>query len=82
MALERRVIEADITRSYWGLGAGVFVAVICFAAASFMAYEGYALAGTLLGSLDLGTVIAIFVYGTVSRRSERQQRVKMLSGES
>lgn len=82
MALESRVVDADIKRSYWGLGAGFLIALAGLAASFFMVDRGNAVAGVVVGALDLGSIVATFVYGTVSRRSERQQRAKMLSGES
>ena len=82
MALESRVVDADIKRSNWGLGAGLVVALAGLFLAFLMVDRGNAVAGTVVGSLDLSGLVALFVYGTVSRRSERQQRVKMLSGES
>ena len=82
MALESRVVDADIKRSNWGLAAGFIVAVVGLVAAFLMVDRGNAVAGAVVASLDLVGLVAVFVYGTVSRRSERQQRAKMLSGES
>lgn len=82
MALESRVVDADIKRSNLGLGAGLLVALAGLSAAFLMVDRGNAWAGAVVGSLDLAGLVAVFVYGTVSRRSERQQRVKALSGES
>ena len=82
MALESRVVDADIKRSNWGLGAGLLVALAGIVAAFLMVDRGNAVAGAVVGSLDLVGLVAVFVYGTVSRRSERQQRAKMMSGES
>ena len=82
MELESRVVDADIKRANWGLVAGLIVALVGLVASFLMVDRGNAVAGVVVGSLDLGGLVAIFVYGTVSRRSERQQRVKMLSGES
>ena len=81
MSLESRVVDADIKRSYWGLGAGLIVALAGLAVSFFMVDRGNTVPGVVTGSLDLGGLVAIFVYGTVSRRSERKQRAKILSGE-
>jgi uncharacterized membrane protein len=82
MTLERQVIEADIKRANSGLVAGFIVALAGLSAAVFLVHEGNAAAGTILGGLDLVSLVAVFVYGTVSRRNERQQRARMMSGES
>jgi len=82
MALESRVVDADIKRSNLGLGGGLLVALAGLFASFLMVDRGNAVAGAVVASLDLAGLVAVFVYGTVSRRSERQQRVKALSGES
>ena len=82
MALESRVVDADIRRSNLGLGAGLLVALAGLFASFLMVDRGNAVAGAVLASIDLAGLVAVFVYGTVSRRSERQQRAKVLSGES
>jgi hypothetical protein len=82
MALESRVVDADIKRSNLGLGAGLLVALAGLFASFLMVDRGNAVAGAVVASLDLAGLVAVFVYGTVSRRSERQQRAKILSGES
>lgn len=82
MALESRVVDADIKRSNLGLGAGLLVALAGLFASFLMVDRGNAVAGAVVASLDLAGLVAVFVYGTVSRRSERQQRAKVLSGES
>jgi len=82
MALERAVVDADIKRSNRGLAAGLTVALAGLGASFLMVNSGHDTAGIVMGSLDLGSLVAVFVYGTVSRRSERQDRRKILSGES
>lgn len=82
MALESRVVDADIKRANWGLAAGFVVAIGGLVASCLMVIGGHEVAGLALGSVDLVSLVAVFVYGTVSRRSEREQRVKMMSGES
>jgi len=81
-ALETRVVDADIKRANWGLVAA-FVVALAFLLVSYLLIDGgNAAAGVFLGTVDLAGLVGAFIYGTVSRRSERQQRVKTLSGES
>jgi len=82
MALESRVVDADIKRANWGLAAGFVVAIAGLVASCLMVVGGHEVAGLVLGSLDLVSLVAVFVYGTVSRRGEREKRAQMMSGES
>lgn len=78
MALETKVISADIVRANFGVGAGLIVAVL-FGILSFLLIRGgQEVAGIILGTGDLATLVGVFVYGTISRRSERKERVEMM----
>lgn len=78
MALENRVVDADIRRSNLGLIAGVVVA-LGFGAGSFVAIiAGQPVAGAIIGGVDLVALVGTFVYGTERRRSERLQRAREL----
>lgn len=78
MSLETRVIDADIRRANWGLAAGFVVAIVGLVVAYLMVDRGHTVAGMTVGSLDLVSLVGAFIYGTVSRRGERQQRSKSL----
>ena len=82
MGLENRVIDADIRRSNWGLAAGFVVALAGLLVSYLLVDGGNPAAGVIVASIDLVGLVGAFVYGTVSRRSERQQRAKVMSGES
>lgn len=82
MALESRVVDADIKRANWGLAAGFVVALAGLLVAYLLIDRGNAVAGMAFGTIDLVGLVAVFIYGTLSRRSERQQRAKMMSGGS
>ena len=82
MALENRVIDADIRRSNWGLGVGFLVSLAWLLVSYLVIHEGHAVAGVFLGSLDLVGLVGVFVYGTATRRGERKERFKMMSGQS
>lgn len=72
--LERTVVLSDVKKSYWGLGLG-FAVVVMFTLASYnLIMAGHGWQGTILGTVDLATIAGLFVYGTVSRRSERQRK--------
>lgn len=80
MKLEEKVIDADITRSKWGLFAGVVIALAGLAATFFIADRGEPWAAAIIGAADLATLAGVFVYGTAMRRAERDQRRKQARG--
>ena len=79
--LEGRVAKADIRRSNAGLIAGLIVALAGLATAFFLIDRGHEIAGMTLGGIDLAGLVTVFVYGTVSRRSERGKRFDTLTGQ-
>ncbi len=82
MQLENRALNADITRSNAGVGAGLVVALAFLGASVFLIYNNYQIAGGVLGTVDIGSLAGVFVYGTISRRNERRERVEMMTGQS
>ena len=81
MTLEDRVTTADIRRSNWGLAAGFAVALAGLGASAFLIDRGHYVPGMTLGGIDLVGLVTAFVYGTISRRSERGKRVDTLTGQ-
>lgn len=77
--LERTVIIGDSRRANQGLWVGGAVAVLFLAGAVFLIYNGHDAAGATLGTMDLASVVGIFIYGTVSRRAERLKKAKVMS---
>jgi len=73
--LEAYAIRAENQRSWGGLVAGLIVAVAFLAGAVILGIEGQPLLGGILGTLDLGSIVGTFVYGTRSRRDERQAKL-------
>ena len=82
MALESRVVDADIKRANWGLAAGFVVAVVGLIVSFLLIDRGKEWPGAAVGAFDLVGLVGAFIYGTISRRSEREQRLKMMSDES
>lgn len=80
MSMERRAIGGDTGRANLGLAAG-FVIALAFLFASYkMIMGGHEIAGGVMGSIDLVSLVSAFIYGSVSRRNERleknQQRIR------
>ena len=82
MGLEKRVITADIWRSYVGVVAGLIVALAFLYASYRLIDDGRELPGTLLATFDIVSLVGVFVYGTISQRQERQERVQEMTGEN
>lgn len=79
MELERLALVSEIRRSYWGLGAGFVVAMTLGIGSVFVVLDGHEVAGTILGTADLAGLVGVFVYGTQSRRRERQEQARMMA---
>jgi len=82
MALENRVIDADIRRANSGLIAGLVVALVFGAGSFVLVLSGYALVGGIIGTGDIVALAGTFVYGTESRRRERRDRAQAFSPHS
>ncbi len=82
MALESKVVDADVKRAKEGLYAGVIVALAFLGVAAFLINAGHDIAGGILGTVDIASLVGVFVYGTVMRRGERKDRVQMMMGGS
>jgi uncharacterized membrane protein len=75
--LEKAVVDADIKRANRGLAAGIVVALAFGAGAFVLILSGHDLVGAVIGGGDLVALVGTFVYGTESRRRERQKRAEM-----
>ena len=70
--LETFALHAEDRRSWGGLIVGGIVALGFLAAATTLGLKGEPVLGGVLGSSTLATIVGTFVYGTESRRRERQ----------
>ena len=77
--LEKTVIIGDSKRANQGLWVGGTIAFLFLAGAVFLIYNGHDWAGGVLASVDLVSIVGVFIYGTVSRRSERIQKAKTMN---
>lgn len=80
MDLERKVIESDIRRSNWGLGAGFALALVTLTGAFYITLQGYPVQGISAIVVAIGSLTAVFVYGTLTRKRERQRKAELLEG--
>lgn len=78
MRLEEKVIDSDIHRSWAGLAAGAVISLAVLLIARELILAGHAIEGTFLGTIDLATIVGIFVYVGRERRAEREEKAKVM----
>ncbi len=79
MAIERKVVDSDVNRSWAGLGAGTVVCLAVLAVAAVAFLVGQPLAGTFLGTLDLVGLAGAFINAGRERRAEREQKANVMT---
>jgi uncharacterized membrane protein len=79
--LERTTLEADIRRADNGLRAGFIVSPAGLIGSVALVLAGHAVAGTVIGTVDLAGLAGTFVYGSLTRRNERLRRAKIMAGQ-
>ncbi|MBI2919400.1 MAG: DUF2335 domain-containing protein [Chloroflexi bacterium] len=76
--LEKTVVVGDSKRADRGLWAGLFVTLSLVVGAVFLVYTGHDWAGVAIAGLDIVGLASVFVYGTLSRRSERMRKASQM----
>jgi uncharacterized membrane protein len=61
--LESKVISANIIQSYIGQGLAFIIAISFLCAALWCFSKGYEFAGSAIGVVDLGALVAVFIKG-------------------
>lgn len=61
--MQSRQLELSARRSFIGLISGLIVALSCIILAVWVTYRGYYVAGTIIASIDIVALTAIFVLG-------------------
>jgi len=72
--LEKKVIESDINNSKLGLWFGLFIALCGMGSAIYCASIGQSIIGSILGGGTLAMLVSTFVYGSQSRKKERERK--------
>ncbi len=78
--MEKHVTREDVKRSYWGLAAGFVLSFVCITGSIWLVSQDHDAAGTIIAGGSVATLAGVFVYGTNSRKKERESRVKQLAG--
>ena len=74
IGLERTVIRGDSIRAYLGLFTGFVFGVFAFYLSYRLIMAGHDKAGVILATTDVVSLVGTFVYGTRSRKQERERR--------
>lgn len=77
-ALEKTVVVGDSKRADRGLWAGLAVTLSLVAGAVFLVSTGHDGAGIAIAAVDVVGLASVFVYGTISRRSERSRKAALM----
>ncbi len=77
--IEKMVVSSDIKKSFWGLIFGFVLGLSGIGSGVFLATLGFNVFGPLLSGGSLITLVAVFIYGTRSRKQEREKRFEKLS---
>lgn len=80
--LENRALWHEIIRSYLGLATAALIALAILGVSAALISAGHDAAGAAVGGIDIVGIVAIFIYGTASQRSERIQKTRILSGRN
>lgn len=75
--LEQVVVEGGHKRANVGLWLGFAISLFALGLSAWVITQGYEVAGTIIGSLDVCSLAAVFVVGRVDQRRERVAKEKM-----
>ena len=72
--MERTVILGDSKRSYLGLGAAFILSAMVILGGIYVIVVGHPWAGATLVGINIVGLAGVFIYGTNSRRAERERK--------
>jgi uncharacterized membrane protein len=78
--LEKHALSGDSKRSYCGLFTGAFIALAVLGGGVWCILEGHDAAGATFISIDLVSIVSVFVIGGTRQRAERQQKAQIMAG--
>lgn len=79
--LERMVTTSDVRRSWAGLICGFVLCSSCIGGGILCVLQGHDVAGAGIATAAVVGLAGAFIYGTASRKSERQQKTALMVGK-
>ncbi len=77
--LEKKVIDSGIKNSNKGLNYGLLIGLSGFAVVAFCAYLKLQVLAGIIAAIDLGSLVGVFVYGSIQRKNERIRKEKEMN---
>lgn len=81
ITMESQVIRSDSRRAWVGLMCGLIVCLFCITSGTICVMWGHDWAGTGIATAAVVGLTGTFIYGTTSRRIERQQKATIMAGK-
>ena len=81
MELEKKVVYSDARRADWGVVAGILVASGGMGFGYALLIHGLAVQASVFAGGTIAALVGTFVYGTKSRREERIEKTKIMTGQ-
>ena len=82
MSLEKAVIEGDNRRANWGLVSATLISLAVLGVSGLLAMHDHETVAAILAGVDIAALAGVFVYGTSSRKQERIEKAKILTGKT
>lgn len=77
-SLETKIVNGGKTRSDWGLVCGAVITLVVIFVSAYLILKGHDWAGSTLVTIDLGSILTAFIYGTNKNQQERIEKHGML----
>ena len=79
--IESKVIESNIRNSRLGLHYGLIIGLASVLGGVVCILYGHEIGGTILGGTGLSSLVGVFVYGSIQKKKERENRLKLTIGQ-
>ena len=79
--IESKVIESNVKNSRLGLHYGLIIGLASVVGGVVCILCGHEIGGTILGGTGLSSLVGVFVYGSIQKKKERENRLKLTMGQ-
>jgi uncharacterized membrane protein len=81
ISLEKTVIAGDNKRANWGLTSATIISLAVISVSGILAMHGHETVAAILAGVGIAALAGVFVYGTNSRKRERIEKSKVMTGQ-